>query len=242
MEMKIQLLYFPGCPNVEATREVLRRSLRACGVPSPFEEIDITAPETPEPLRAWGSPTILVEGQDIAGERPAGSSCRLYRGAPGPRPGVPPEAMIRAAIERSRPPRRELTRSLSVLPGALLALLPAATCPACVAAYAGVVSALGLGFLLTERVLAPLIVGFLAASLVSVGWSARGHRRLGPLITTAAGSAAVVLGRLIWSVPLLVYGGVALLLGASLWNLWLKRPRPQPPIQIRMERKEGATS
>ncbi len=240
--MKIQLLYFPGCPSVEATREVLRRSLRACGLPSTFEEVDVTSPETPEPLRAWGSPTILIEGRDVAGEHPTGPSCRLYHGSTSPGRGVPPRAMIRAALGRSHPPRREWARSLSILPGALLALLPSATCPACVAAYAGVISTLGLGFLLTERVLAPFIAVFLVASLLSVGWSARSHRRLGPLITTAGGSVAVLLGRLVWNVPPLVYGGAAVLIGASLWNLWLKRPRSHPPIQIRIERKEGATS
>ncbi len=36
--------------------------------------------------------------------------------------------------------------------------------------------------------------------------------------------------------------GVALLIGASLRNLWLKRPRPERLVQIRATRKEGVTS
>ena len=123
-------------------------------------------------------------------------------------------------------------RSLAVLPGALLALLPSATCPMCLAAYAGVLSAVGLGFLFNEKVLGPLIVVFLAIGILSVAWSTRGHRRLGPLVVTVVGSGVVVAGRLVWNIPMALYTGVAFLIGASLWNFWLKRPRPEPLVQI----------
>ncbi len=132
-----------------------------------------------------------------------------------------------------RPEGRGWIRSLAVLPGALLALLPSATCPACLAAYAGLVSALGLGFLFNERVLAPLIGIFLSIGIVSVAWSTRTHRRLGPLVVTAVGSGVVVAGRLLWNVPIALYTGVGLLVGASLWNLWLKRPKAESLVQIR---------
>ena len=123
-------------------------------------------------------------------------------------------------------------QSLAVLPGALLALLPSATCPMCLAAYAGVLSAVGLGFLFNERVLGPLIVVFLAVGVFSVAWSTRSYRRPGPLVVTVVGSGAVVAGRLVWNVPIALYAGVALLIGASLWNLWLKRPQAEPLVEI----------
>jgi copper chaperone len=123
-------------------------------------------------------------------------------------------------------------RSLAVLPGALLPLLPSATCPMCLAAYAGVLSAVGLGFLFNERVLGPLIVVFLTIGIFSVAWSTRSHRRLGPLVVTVVGSGVVVAGRLVWNIPMALYTGVGLLVGASLWNLWLKRPRAEPLVQI----------
>lgn len=96
--MKVQLLSFPGCPNASAAREVLRGRLAAAGLPLTFEEIDITAPETPEYLAGWGSPTILVNGADVADESPAGVCCRLY--SDGERSGVPSEALIDRALMR----------------------------------------------------------------------------------------------------------------------------------------------
>ncbi len=240
--MKVQLLSFPGCPNADAAREALRRSLLAAGLPPRFEEMDVTAQGTPERLRAWGSPTILVDGRDVADAAPTGPSCRLYPGPEGGAQGIPPEDLIGKALGEGRLRPRPWGRSLAVLPGALLSLLPSAICPACIAGFAGVLSAVGLGFLLSERVLAPLIGLFLALGLASVAWSTRSHRRAGPLVTTGLGSAAVILGRVIWSVPLVLYGGVALLVAASLWNLWLKRPPREPLVRLRLARKEGRAS
>lgn len=101
--MKVQLLYFPGCPNVDAARETLKRALSATKTEATIEEIDTSAPGTPEALRGWASPTVLVEGCDVAGGVPAGADCcRLYDS---PVRGVPPMAEIRAALERARPRR-----------------------------------------------------------------------------------------------------------------------------------------
>ena len=94
--MKVQLLFIPGCPSIDAARDALRRVLVMAGLPPSFEEVDVTAPKTAEPLRGWGSPTILVNGVDVAGESPAGFACRLYEG--GKLGGVPSDEMIRRAL------------------------------------------------------------------------------------------------------------------------------------------------
>lgn len=127
---------------------------------------------------------------------------------------------------------------LGPAPAAVLAVLPSASCPACIAAYAGVLSAFGVGFLLREQVLAPLILASLVFAVASVAWASRRHRRAGPLVATLVGAAAIITGRLLWSVPSVLYSGMVLLIGASLWSLWLSRPRTRPLIQIRHERRE----
>ncbi len=99
--MKVQLLTFPGCPNAEAAREALRSMLASSGIVSPIEEVDTTAPDTPEPLRGWGSPTVLIDGRDVGGqETPTGASCRLYRDGDGRHHGIPSETLLRAALVR----------------------------------------------------------------------------------------------------------------------------------------------
>jgi len=94
-------------------------------------------------------------------------------------------------------------------------------------------STLGLGIVLTERVLAPLIVAFLLVGIASVVRTTRSHRRVGPLYMIVAGSGAVLAGRLVWNVPSVLYVGIALVATASLWNLWLKRPVRRSVIQPR---------
>lgn len=119
------------------------------------------------------------------------------------------------------------------LPAAVLPLLPSFTCPICLAAYAGILSTIGLGFVLTESVLAPLIVAFLFVGIASVARTTRSHRRAGPLSMIVAGSGAVVAGRLVWNMPAVLYVGIALVIAASLWNLWLKRPARRSLIPLR---------
>ena len=128
--------------------------------------------------------------------------------------------------------RRSRWRSLAGVPGVIVAVLPKATCPICVAAYAGAVSSLGLGFLLTDRVLNPIIIASLIISVGSVAWNTRRSGRLAPLLVSLIGACAVVLGRVVWSFPVAVYGGVVLLVGASVWTLWLNRPAPEPIVQV----------
>jgi hypothetical protein len=95
--------------------------------------------------------------------------------------------------------------------------------------------------MLKEHVLAPLIGVALVVGVAAVAWSTRSHRRPGPLALTIAGSIAIACGRLIWSIHPLVFAGGVVVLGASLWNLWLKRPQKQRLVTIRLARRQGET-
>jgi hypothetical protein len=94
----VQLLYFPGCPHVGAARRLLRQALGGLEDPPDVQEIDVTHASTPPHLSAWGSPTILVDGADVAGGTPSGTSCRLYVGSDSP--GVPPLSLLEAALRK----------------------------------------------------------------------------------------------------------------------------------------------
>jgi copper chaperone CopZ len=95
--MKIQLLTFPDCPNAARARDALREAMRAVHVHT-VEEIDIGREDTPAELRAWGSPTILIDGVDVTGAKPSHGDigCRLYAD------GAPTVAQIRAVLHRTQ--------------------------------------------------------------------------------------------------------------------------------------------
>lgn len=95
--MKVHLLHFQGCPNVDAARTALRDALAAEKLDVPIEEIDVEDVAAPAWAHGWGSPTILIDGKDVAGQQPSGSSCcRLYQD------GAPSVEVIRARIAAAR--------------------------------------------------------------------------------------------------------------------------------------------
>jgi len=77
---KIQFLAFEGCPLADAARQALDDAIASLNL-SPYEVIDILDPDTPDDLKLWGSPTILINGRDVAGGRQgSGVGCRVYPG------------------------------------------------------------------------------------------------------------------------------------------------------------------
>ena len=76
----IQFLSFDGCPHADAARTALRRALEICGLPTDwYETVDVLDDSTPAHLANWGSPTILVNGVDVAGlENGDGAVRRVY--------------------------------------------------------------------------------------------------------------------------------------------------------------------
>ena len=79
----IDLVYFEGCPNVERARENLRSALRKAGREIHWAEWDLSSETTPERYRRHGSPTVLVDGEDVTrGEADAVAMACRADGAP----------------------------------------------------------------------------------------------------------------------------------------------------------------
>ena len=86
---RVELLFFPGCPHIDAARTQLSRALGLAGLPARWIEHDVTLASTPAALRGYGSPTILIDGADVMGAPPGdGAACRFYFGTEVP--GAPP--------------------------------------------------------------------------------------------------------------------------------------------------------
>jgi mercuric ion transport protein len=86
----VELIYDARCPNVEAARSQLRRAFEAAHLPAQWREWIRGAVGNPARIEKYGSPTILVDGNDVARANPAeGSTCRLYTDGEGRLRGVP---------------------------------------------------------------------------------------------------------------------------------------------------------
>ncbi len=99
-ELKVELIYDADCPNAAEARTRLREVMTALGHPLNWREWDRGDSASPSYALTYGSPTILVNGKDVAGIEPSGevSSCRLYRDSSGGFQGAPPTKMIEAAL------------------------------------------------------------------------------------------------------------------------------------------------
>ena len=96
----VQLVFFSGCPHIEAARRQLINAFTAAGLDPGWTEHDVNHPDTPIELRGFGSPSILVDGRDVMGATPGeGAACRLYAGTE--LPGAPPlNQLVRALTLR----------------------------------------------------------------------------------------------------------------------------------------------
>lgn len=90
---------------------MLTRALQEAGVPAVWTEWDTADPTCPANRKAYGSPTILVNGEDVAPgphlwaarEEAEGPRCRLYREGTHTM-GAPPLARVQASIHRAMGP------------------------------------------------------------------------------------------------------------------------------------------
>ena len=118
---------------------------------------------------------------------------------------------------------RDVRTLLAAVPAGLVALLPKAACPVCWPVYAGTLSALGLGFLLKSAWMVPLTGLFLAVAVGTLAVRARRRWGYGPVALGLVGAVAILMGKFVLESDLSTHGGLALLLGATLWNAWPRR-------------------
>ena len=115
-----------------------------------------------------------------------------------------------------------------VLPGVGAALLPALACPACWPAYAGLLSSLGLGFVDYTPWVVPVMSVFLLIALGALAWQGIRRRLWAPFVLGVAGVVLLVAGKFVMGSDPLLYGGVALLVVASVWNAWPRKACTAP--------------
>ena len=98
--LRIQVLYFDGCPHSEAAIDLVRRVAASHAGLATIESLEVSSHAEAERLSFLGSPSVHVNGVDIdpqARERTDfGMACRLY----GPS-GVPSADLVVRAIREA---------------------------------------------------------------------------------------------------------------------------------------------
>ncbi len=102
--MKIEVLYFDGCPNHKPAVERVQQLLHEEGVFAEVQEVNVSDASIAQKVGFLGSPSVRVNGLDVEPEaraaREYGMMCRTYS-VDGRREGLPSREMLRQAIREA---------------------------------------------------------------------------------------------------------------------------------------------
>src|SRR5260370_5364052 len=65
IKLKVEVLYFKGCPNHEPAVEQVRKALQSEGLPIFVNEVEIIDPTMAQRVGFLGSPSIRIDGIDV---------------------------------------------------------------------------------------------------------------------------------------------------------------------------------
>lgn len=101
---KVEFFYFADCPSHEQALALLREVMEEEEIAASVEIIEVKTEDEAQRYSFYGSPTICVDGIDIAPlseylSRPS-LTCRVYRRSDGRISPLPPRDLIVAAFHR----------------------------------------------------------------------------------------------------------------------------------------------
>jgi hypothetical protein len=101
----VEILWWAGCPSTDRAQEELEQAIKDVGLSGVgVRRTEISTDEEARARRFFGSPTILIDGVDVASpepEEPVALACRVYvrrdgRVSPTPDPDDMRDALRRA--------------------------------------------------------------------------------------------------------------------------------------------------
>ena len=102
--IRVEVLWWSGCPSAEQAIELVREEVEACGLDAGSLEVREVATEAQAAEERFpGSPTVRVDGRDVQppGEGPVGLTCRVYTRPDGRVSPLPDRGDIREAIAQA---------------------------------------------------------------------------------------------------------------------------------------------
>ncbi len=201
-ELTIELIYDPYCPNIEDARINLTHALSRMGIPARLKEWNREDSPSPPHVRYYGSPTILINGKNIAGENHLKNSscCGLHTASDDEIGSAPSVGMIKTALRNSLASKPSNSKEgekgwlnyLAVLLGIGTSLIPVGACPICLSAYASLLGSVGFSFLLKADYILPITVILLIITVAALGYGAKNRRRYGPLFLGTLASLIIL--------------------------------------------------
>ncbi len=99
--MKIDFLFWEGCPSHPEALELLEDVLNERGITEPIRLREVLTHDEAVELAFPGSPTIRIDGRDVDPEgatAPPGLTCRIYRLTDGLASPVPSRQQLEEAL------------------------------------------------------------------------------------------------------------------------------------------------
>jgi len=100
---KVELIFHTGCHNLQSARDNLGAALAELKMEQDWSEWNSDDVDAPEYAKQYGSPTILIDGKDVANAEPTGSGscCRVYDLGNGKTSGIPTVEIIKKRLSAS---------------------------------------------------------------------------------------------------------------------------------------------
>lgn len=102
IDVKVEVLYFKGCPNHKPVVEQVRQALRSEQINVPVYEVEVADAAMAQRVGFLGSPSVRIDGLDVEPEahglQTFGFGCRTYSDSGGRRFGLPSIGTIRQAL------------------------------------------------------------------------------------------------------------------------------------------------
>jgi len=105
-------------------------------------------------------------------------------------------------------------------------------------AYAGLISSMGLAFLLQTAYLLPLTVVALLVGVAALGFRARRRRGYGPFVLGMIAASLLLVGKFMMNFDLMTFAGIGLLIVASVWNSWSIKSVESQPTQLAIPKND----
>lgn len=106
---RVEFLWWSDCPSWDRALTELRSEMEAAGLnPAAVALREVESDTDAEALGFVGSPTIRIDGRDIAepGDAPLGLNCRVYRLRDGRISALPDPLDVREALAAALEPAR----------------------------------------------------------------------------------------------------------------------------------------